>query len=136
MGRYLLGVAPLMASIICSCSGDAVCECAKPGVTITIPAALAADVTSVTPSGRACGGLTPKCTANDGQGHCLSYELAPTTYGTCHVDIALKNRTYSSDVTIVQRAGCCSGYYADPLAAGTIEVSSHGVFPHVPGEDP
>lgn len=127
MGRYLLGVAPLMATL--SCSGESACDCAKPGVTIAIPPALASQVLSVTVSGRACNGVPLRCTQTDPSGYCLSYDLAPTTYGNCHVDVALQNRTYSSDVTIVQRAGCCSGYYADPLAAGTIEVSNHGLIP-------
>jgi hypothetical protein len=131
MGRYLLGVAPPMATLLAvlGCSSEAVCECATPGVTITIPAALAPSVTNVAVSDRACVGLTPKCQKDDGQGHCLAYHLDPTTYGNCHVDIALQNRTYSSDVRIVQRTGCCTGYFADPLAAGTIEVSHFNVFP-------
>lgn len=125
MGRYLLGVAPLiMAALICSaCSGEPVCECATPGLTIAIPANLAPTVTSVTLSDRACVGLVPQCTAKDPSGNCTSYHVAPTTYGNCHVEVALQNRSYTSDVRIVQRTGCCTGYFADPLAAGTVEVS-------------
>ncbi|CAN5350418.1 hypothetical protein BH09MYX1_BH09MYX1_37960 [soil metagenome] len=125
MGRYLLGVAPLMA--ILSCGGEPVCECATPGIKITIPENLADAVTTITVSDRACNGLSPVCQQRDAQSNCLSYHLAPTTYGNCHIDVTLQNRTYTSDVRVMQRSGCCSGFFADPLAAGTVEISHfHG----------
>lgn len=124
MVRYLSCVVAPMFTL--ACASDVACDCLAPGIDVNIPTSLAPDVTSITASDRACNGLTPTCTKSDGSGRCTNYHLAPTTYGNCHIVVTLASRTFTSDVRVVQKSGCCAGYYADPLAAGTVEVSSHG----------
>lgn len=122
MPRSLVGAAMIVLATS-GCGGDPMCECAAQGLVVDVPAVFVPEVTDVTVSDRACNGVKPTCSQRDGSGSCVQYTVLPVTVGNCHVVVALSGRTFTSDVLIVQRSGCCSGLYPSPLVAGHLEVS-------------
>jgi hypothetical protein len=74
-------------------------------------------------SGSACATAKQSCAQQAPLGACASIAIVPQAAGNCHVDVYFATGTvFSADLSIVQTSGCCSGYYADPPAAGRIDV--------------
>jgi hypothetical protein len=108
------------ASAACS-TGKTDCSCFPPGAYVDVPPADAAEVVEVRLSGPACAGQKTTCTQPAAVG-CATYSIQPAAPGVCHVDVVFVDTTFSADVTFEQSTGCCSGLYATPSSAGTIDA--------------
>lgn len=108
---------------VSACGVTSTCDCADPSLSVRVPAAMVQPSNQITLSGAACQGVTATCLQSSGNG-CLIYNVRPAAPGNCHIDVALSDHTFTSDVTIKRTAGCCPGLYADPLGAGDVQVTS------------
>jgi hypothetical protein len=117
-----LAVACVLAALVvaCSTSSTTQCDCADPGITITIPEDVATSSSAPQLSGPACAGVTATCTNTTGG--CSAYRFTAKATGTCHVEVAVANTTFTADVTIIENTGCCAGFYPSPISSGTIDV--------------
>lgn len=126
VSRVALSMAVILAiaSVACgasgACDGDA--QCIPRNVSFLVPASLANPSNQVALSGAACQGVTAKC-AQDSTGGCLWFTFLPIASGNCHVDVFLRDHTFTRDITIKNlTGGCCPGLYAQPT--GDIQVTS------------
>ena len=117
-----LAAVALSGPLVACDGGGTECECGAAGLTVTLPAALVGQLTSIAPSGPACTGATvnpPPARA----GSAASFQVEPTRPGACHVDLYFSDgTTFSDDVTVVETTGCCAGLRTTPPGAADIAV--------------
>ena len=122
-----IGAAALLVALAVDCSStSAACECVEPGITIKIPADIAASVPASGPrlSGTACATATVSC--ENQTGGCTQYRVLPSAAGTCHIEVDSVGGTFVADVTVIASSGCCSGLYASPMSAADVDVPEPG----------
>jgi hypothetical protein len=106
-------------------SSEVECTCADPSLHVRVPAARAASVVDVLPSGPACAGAAVGCVARDSvAGACVDFAFRAVAAGACHVDVdfAAGAPRFSADVQMAAGDECCGGFYAQPLSGGDIDV--------------
>jgi hypothetical protein len=97
--------------------------CTDPTVYIDVPAHRAADVVTVTLSGRACPTAVAQCLQPVGPG-CSQYSFQATGDGACDVDVTFSAgpADFNEELSFAQVSTCCPGYYVQPAGASPIEV--------------
>ena len=97
------------------------CECADPTLRVAVPRDVAASAMGLVLSG-ACAGEKVSCMQSAGSG-CVEYDFVAHKAGACHIDLDFATgRRFSADVKITQSAGCCAGFFPEPVSAGNIQV--------------
>ena len=115
----------VFAELMACQSSKVECSCADPSIRVHVPAARAAAVVDVAPSGAACEGAEVGCVAQDPTSRaCVEFAFRAVAAGACHVDVDFSTGAarFSADAQIEAGDPCCGGFYATPLSAADIEV--------------
>jgi hypothetical protein len=99
------------------------CDCVDPSLHLTVPPESAAGVTGVALTGSGCQGVTATCAQPAPSGGCADYRFTAAAAGTCHIEVTFANGVDAHDVTVVEKTGCCSGFFPDPAGSGEIAIT-------------
>ena len=120
----LAAVAALASQAACGNGGGETCDCADRAIVISVPADIASSVTSVSLSGAACS--SSKATLTNETNGSAVYSFDPDAAGTCTIDVAFADTTFTDTLTIVDQTGCCAGFYASPPVSAQVDVPEPG----------
>ena len=99
------------------------CDCVDPSLHLTVPPESAVGVTGVALTGTACQGVTATCAQPAPSGGCADYRFRAVAAGTCHIEVTFANGVDAHDVTVVEKTGCCSGFFPDPAGSGEVAIT-------------
>jgi len=124
MKRVIVALAALAGITVASaCDSEAqpACDCDDPTITINIPPEVA-DSASLHLSGPACLGVIPAC-SNQTNG-CSQYTFDAAGDGDCYVEVDFAGgQVFRDDISVIDADdACCTGFFANPPSAATVDV--------------
>jgi hypothetical protein len=138
-GTFAAGLAVAIGLMLSSCTTSSVeCDCVDTALFVNVPADIAPDVQTVTPSGPACTGVIPTCSDSLMSGTCTRFRVAPNATGACYVAVVFSSGAamFMSQSDIVEGAACCGGFAASTPSGADIEVPDESTDGGASSNDP